>query len=39
MSIHEEVSSRSRDIPTAADRDAAGAGTDADSVPGPEESP
>ena len=39
MSIHEEVSSRSRDIPAAADRDAAGAGTDADSVPGPEESP
>jgi flagellar basal body P-ring protein FlgI len=39
MTIHEEVSLRSRDIPPAADRDEPGAGTDADSVPDPGASP
>jgi flagellar basal body P-ring protein FlgI len=39
MTIHEEVSLRSREISPAADRDEPGAGTDADSVPDPEESP
>ena len=39
MTIHEEVSSKSRDISPVTDRDVPGAGTDADSATVPEESP